>query len=152
MAPPPKKLSYFEDYPVGRKFFTSARTVTEADVVNYAGISGNWDPMHCDVEFAKTTRFGQRIVQGALTYSIAIGLTLRVPDAFGDVIANYGLDKMRFPQPVFINDTLRVEFDIAETMDHAQGGILFYRHHVFNQRDEIACTFTQRVLIKRRPS
>lgn len=143
---------YFEDFLVGQKFSTSSRTVTETDVVNYAALSGNWAPLHCDIEYAKTTRYRQRIVQGGLTYTIAIGLSMHVPKMFGEVIANYGLDKMRFPHPVFINDTLRVEIEIVDAQDHEKGGVLSYRHDVVNQRGETTCSFTQRVLLKKRGS
>ncbi len=144
------QLLCFEDYPVGQKFITPSRTVTETDVVNYAALSGNWAPLHCDVEYAKTTRYGQRIVQGGLTYTISIGLSMHVPDVFGDVIANYGVDKMRFPNPVFINDTIRSELEIVDAQDHDKGGVLSYLHKVMNQRGEVVCAFTQRILIRKR--
>lgn len=140
----------FEDFAVGQKFTSLTRTITETDVVNYAAISGNWHPMHCDIEYAKTTPFGQRIVQGALTYTIAVGLSLNVPAAWGEVIANYGLDEMRFPKPVFINDTIHVEIEIAALTEHKRGGMMSYRFNVINQRGETVCTFAQRVIAKRR--
>lgn len=144
-------LEYYEDFDVGYTVSSLARTITEADVVNYCAISGNWNPMHCDAEYAKTTMFGTRLVQGALIYTIAVGLALKSPDAMGKVIANYGLEKMRFKAPVFIGDTVRVEMSLEAKSEHPKGGMLSFRFNVLNQRQEICCYFTQTVIVEKAP-
>ncbi len=98
---------YFEDYVVGGKRVTSGRTITEADVVIHAGHT--YFPHPVDAEFARQTQFGQRVAHGTMTFAFGIGLTatLTNPVAF-----TYGYDKLRFPKPVFIGDTLHTQITI----------------------------------------
>lgn len=91
---------YFEDYEIGSKFVTSARTVTETDIVNFAGLSGDWFPLHTDEEYARKTVFKGRVAHGMLTLSIASGLLVRSGLVFPEsLIAFYGMDKVRFTAP-----------------------------------------------------
>ena len=97
---------YWNDVEVGHSTGLSrGRTVTETDVVQFMMLTGNWVEIHSNVEFAKDTKFGQRIVQGSLVLAMSQGLftTGRAVAAF------YGLDKLRFTKPVFIGDTIKVE-------------------------------------------
>jgi len=81
---------YFEDWSVGDSITTPARTITEGDVVQFAQLTGDWNPIHTDVEFAKTTPYGQRLAHGLLGLSFAIGLLDRTGAFSGSVIANLG--------------------------------------------------------------
>jgi acyl dehydratase len=92
----------YDELEVGQVFRSGGRTVTETDVVNFCALTGNWIEIHSNVKYASKTRFGKRLVQGSLTYSIVTGLI-----QFGlGIQANYGIDNMRFLSPVFIGDTI----------------------------------------------
>ncbi len=98
----------YDELEVGQRFRSGGRTITETDVVNYCSLTGNWIAIHSDVIFSAKSRFAKRVVQGALTYSIATGLI-----QFGlGIQANYGIDNMRFLSPVFIQDTVYVVADV----------------------------------------
>src|SRR5580704_17647029 len=97
------KTEYFEDYAVGAQRNTSGRTITETDVAFNAGHTGDYFPQHVDAEFARETPFGQRIAHGTMTFAIGIGLTA---DRINPVAFTYGYDRLRFPKPVFIGDTI----------------------------------------------
>lgn len=90
---------YFEDFEVGQRFTTPARTVTEADVVNFAGVSGDYNPIHTDAEFAKSTPFGQRIAHGLLVLSMLTGLRQRAGHFEGTIIAWLEIRNYRFLSP-----------------------------------------------------
>jgi monoamine oxidase len=146
-----EQSTHFEDYIIGQVRETFGRTITEADFVVHAGHSGDFFPHHLDAEFAKTTPFGQRIAHGTMTFTIGIGLTAnRVnPAAF-----TYGYDRLRFPKPVFIGDTIRTRVTVASKEDDAkrpQHGRVVERCEVLNQRGEVvlACDHILLVLKKR---
>lgn len=110
------------------------RTVTETDVVNFMMLTGNWVEIHSNVEFAKDTKFGQRIVQGSLVLAMSQGLftTGRAVAAF------YGLDKLRFTTPVFIGDTIYVECVVLDKKDKNDTfGLATWEMRVTNQRGEL---------------
>lgn len=114
----PKEVSgmpmYFEDFEVGQRFVTAGRTVTEADVVNFAGVSGDYNPIHTDAEFAKSTPFGQRIAHGLLVLSMLTGLRQRTGATDGTLIAWLEIRNYRFLKPVLIGDTVHGETEIVE--------------------------------------
>jgi acyl dehydratase len=140
---------YFEEYKVGERWTTRGRTVTETDVVNFAGVSGDFFPLHVDAEYARTTRFGQRIAHGLLTLSIASGL---VPADPAKVEAFYGLDAVRFVRPVFLGDTVRVEMEVAGKTERDDGsGVVDFRQTVINQHGKPVLTNNYRLLIRKRP-
>jgi 3-hydroxybutyryl-CoA dehydratase len=95
----------FSDLKPGLRFETRGRTITEADIVNFAGFSGDWNPHHVDARFAAGTRFGQRIAHGMGVLSIAIGL---MPFEIEVVRALLGLSHVRFRRPVVLGATIRV--------------------------------------------
>src|SRR5262245_10473299 len=105
---------YFEDYQLNSVRQTSGRTITETDFVIHAGHTGDFFPHHLDAEFARTTPFGQRIAHGTMTFAIGIGLTASLvnPLAF-----TYGYDRLRFPKPVFIGDTIHTRVTISSKED-----------------------------------
>ncbi len=89
-------MKYYEDFEVGYVDTTRARTITEADIVNFAAFSGDWYPLHTDVEYAKKGPFGERIAHGMLVLSVAVGL---MPLYEMAIVAFYGMDKVRFTAP-----------------------------------------------------
>ncbi len=105
---------YFEDYVEGETRETSGRTITETDIVFHAGHSGDFFPHHMDEEFCKTQIFGQRIAHATMTFAIGIGLTAtRInPRAF-----TYGYERLRFPKPVFIGDTIHTSVTTGQKSD-----------------------------------
>ncbi|MDW8041579.1 MAG: MaoC/PaaZ C-terminal domain-containing protein [Nitrososphaerota archaeon] len=145
---------YFEDYHVGLKFKTNGRTITEADIVNYAYLSGDWFPLHIDAEYARKTIFGERVAHGLLTITIASGLLVNrgliSPHSF---IALLGLNNVRFKRPVKIGDTLNVEAEVTskEEKDETKG-IIVIRSTVRNQKEDDVATFDLVALLKKRPT
>lgn len=98
-----------DELEVGHLFRSPGRTVTETDVVNFCMLTGNWIEIHSNTVYAANTRWGQRIVQGQLTFSLISGLL-----QFGPAIqANYGVDKMRFLHPVLIGDTIYATAEVT---------------------------------------
>ncbi|MGC2002551.1 MAG: MaoC/PaaZ C-terminal domain-containing protein, partial [Candidatus Acidiferrales bacterium] len=137
---------YFEDYIVGAQRNTSGRTITETDVVLHAGHSGDFFPHHVDAEFARQTSFGQRIAHGTMTFAIGVGLTASQinPAAF-----TYGYDKLRFPKPVFIGDTIHTRVTIKDKREDAKrpdSGRVIEACEVINQRGEVVL-YCEHILI-----
>lgn len=126
---------FWNDIEVGQTTGVSrGRTVTETDVVSFMMLTGNWVEIHSNVEFAKDTKFGQRIVQGSLVLAMSQGLftTGRAVAAF------YGLDRLRFTTPVFIGDTIKVECALISKADKNETfGLATWEMRVTNQRDEL---------------
>jgi acyl dehydratase len=145
------KIEYFEDYVVDAQRLTSARTITETDVVIHAGHSGDYFPHHVDAEFARSTPFGQRIAHGTMTFAIGVGLTATQinPAAF-----TYGYDRLRFPKPVFIGDTIHTRVTIKEKKDEPNRpgyGRVVEACEVLNQRDEVVMYCEHILLASKRP-
>ena len=143
---------YFEDYVVGAQRVTSGRTITEADVVIHAGHTGDYFPHHVDAEFARHIQFGQRIAHGTMTFAIGIGLTAT---QINPVAFTYGYDKVRFPKPVFIGDTLHTRVTIKhKEVDPKRKGLgkVIEACEVLNQRDEVALYCEHILLVECRPS
>jgi len=104
----------FDDLAVGDEFETAGRTITEADLVNFAGVSGDFNDLHLDAEAMADSEYGERIAQGALVFSVATGLIWQA-DVTGDaLVAFYGVDRLRFRAPVFVGDTVHVELRVGE--------------------------------------
>ena len=142
---------YFEDFEAGEEFMSAGRTVTETDIVNFAGITGDWNEIHTNKELAERGPFGQRIAHGALVFSIATGLSVRLGQTADTVIAFYGLDRLRFVKPTFIGDTIRVRQKVESKNERdPSSGIVTMLNEVINQRDEVVVSYTAKVLLKRR--
>ena len=140
---------YFEDYNIGDTATTQGRTVTESDIVSFAALSGDWNPIHTDAEFAKGGMFGERIAHGLLGLSIASGLAIRLGFMEETVIAFMGLD-WKFRGAIKIGDTIKVRAEIAETkpMPRLGGGLVTFNVEVINQRGETCQKGTWTMLIK----
>jgi 3-hydroxybutyryl-CoA dehydratase len=143
---------YFEEFAVGDEEETPARTVTEADVVQFAALSGDYNQLHTDAEFAKTTPFGQRIAHGLLGLSIASGLAARAGFIEGTALAFTGLT-WKFKKPVLLGDTIRLRTKVSKVraMPRLGGGIVEFDVRVLNQRDETVQQGEWTMLMKSRP-
>ncbi|MEP9383058.1 MaoC/PaaZ C-terminal domain-containing protein [Nocardioides cheoyonin] len=130
---------YFEDFEEGQTFVTPARTVTEADVVSFAAWTGDYNPVHTDAEFARGTRFGQRIGHGVLGVSLCLGLMSRIGVFEGSAVALLGIDDWRFRLPLLIDDTVHCRITIVGTRLTSSGttGVLQRRFELVNQRGEV---------------
>jgi 3-hydroxybutyryl-CoA dehydratase len=141
-------MRYYGDFQVGDVEVTRARTITETDIVNFAAFSGDWYPLHTDIEYAKKGPFGERIAHGMLVLSVATGL---MPLYEMAIIAFYGMDKVRFTAPTKIGDTIHVELEVIEKQDKGDlGGVVALKESVKNQNDEDVAVSTMRVLIAKK--
>lgn len=146
---------YFEDFQVGDTVTTPARTITEADIVLFAALSGDWNPIHTDAKHAKQTDFGERIAHGLLTLAVSSGLLFRagergLPSA---TLALWGMEKVRFVAPTKIGDTLHVEGKVVQlTAVDGRRGLMTFHQRVLNQRDEEVLTYTSKLIVARRPT
>jgi acyl dehydratase len=144
---------YFEDYEIGDSRESTGRTITETDFVVHAGHSGDYFPHHMDAEWCKTQPFGQRIAHGTMTFTIGIGLSA---SQINPLAFTYGYDKLRFPRPVHIGDTIRTRITVKEkTPDpkRPRYGRIVEATEVFNQRDETVL-YCEHVLLatRRKPA
>ena len=141
---------YFEDYRLGETRKTYGRTITETDFVVHAGHTGDFFPHHMDAEAMKDSAFGQRIAHGTMTFAIGIGLTA---SEINPLAFTYGFERLRFPRPVFIGDTIHTVLTIAgldpdpKRPDH---GRITEEVRVYNQRGEVVLACEHIYLAKRR--
>lgn len=142
---------YYDDLELGTVFVSRGRTVTEADLVNFAGLSGDFNELHTNEEYARESPFGRRVAHGALVFSISIGLTTQTGQLDRSVLAFYAVDRLRFTQPVYIGDTITVRKRILDKQDKGQGrGLVVFDTKVVNQRDEIVLVYQDKLLIRKR--
>jgi acyl dehydratase len=129
---------YFEEFKVGQVFYSTARTITETDIVMFAGLSGDYNQIHTDVEYCKTTPFGQRIAHGLLVMSIASGLIAQSGFLDGTVISFREIKDWKFVKTTFIGDTVHVITKVIETksLKRVGGGLIVISLDVRNQNDE----------------
>ena len=144
---------YFEEFEVGQKIITPGRTVTESDIVTFAGLSGDYTQIHTDAEFSKTTSFGQRVAHGLLVLSIASGLAARTGVLDGTVLAFREITDWKFIKPVLIGDTIHVELNVTETkaLPRIGGGAVMILLSVKNQNNETTMKGTWNVLMASKP-
>ncbi len=142
---------FFEELEIGVAVESAGRTVTEADVVAFAGLTGDFTELHTNEEFARTTPFGRRIAHGALVFGIAVGLTTRTNVLDGTIVAFSRVDNLRFVKPVFIGDTIAVRKTVVVVEDKGpQQGLVAFDTRVSNQHGEIVLAYIDKVLVKRR--
>ncbi|NLS79081.1 MAG: dehydratase [Chloroflexi bacterium] len=143
---------YFEEFVVGDTLTSPGRTITETDVMLFAGLSGDYNELHTNTEFSAGTPFGQRIAHGLLGLSIASGLVGRLGLIEGTAIAFTGLE-WRFKAPVFIGDTIHVRAQVEKTrpMRALGGGLVILQITICNQRNETVQEGTWKVLMRARP-
>jgi acyl dehydratase len=142
---------YFDDVGVGQEWESPARTVTEADIVNFAGLSGDFSPIHVDHEFAKTTPFRVPIAHGLLVFSIGSGLGIHYP--LMRTLALMAIREWHFRLPVFIGDTIRSRTRVMEKEQKARGrrGVIVWRRQVINQEGKIVQEGMSVTLVQGRP-
>jgi len=142
---------YYEDFEVGVPHITAARTITEADVVTFAGLSGDFNPLHTDEELGKKTPFGGRIAHGVLTLAVATGLTNQLAIYEGTTIALTELT-IRFTGAVKFGDTIHVVLTPREKTEHKKPdrGFVVFDLDVRNQRDESVLSGSWTCLQRRR--
>lgn len=146
---------YMEDYQIGEKLISPARTMTESDIHAFASLTGDWHPIHTDVEFAKKTPFGERIAHGMLSLCVGSALIFRLgqyvslPKSF---IAFYGMDSVRFTNPVKIGDTIHCEVEITglDPKDEKRG-VITSKNSIKNQRGEECVVYITKALVGRKP-
>ncbi len=144
---------YFEEFEVGHQVITSGRTVTEADIVGFAGLTGDYNQIHTDAEFSKTTPFGERVAHGLLGLSIASGLIVLVGILEGTIMAFREINSWKFSRPIHIGDTIHVEIEIKETklMKRLGGGLVVLQLDVKNQHGDTTMKGTWSALILSKP-
>lgn len=141
----------WESFTLGSATHSERITVTEAHVVNWASLTGDWVPLHMDAEYAAATQFGQRIAHGPLTFALALGLITRT-GLLGDcVVAWLGVDELRLPKPVLFGDTIGVSVVVAETRATSKPdrGLTVLAYTVTNQHQAVVMTFKSSFLLHR---
>ena len=142
-------MRYYEDHELGDRIVTAARTVTETHVVQFCMLTGDWYPLHADKHWAETEGpFGRRIAHGYLVLSFAAGL-MPLPD--WAIVAFYGLDKVRFTAPTYVDDTLHVELEVAELQDKGERGVVTFKTQVIDHTGELKADYLTMVLLAKRP-
>ena len=143
---------FFEEFEPGYKVMTNGRTVSESDIMQFAGLSGDWNPMHTDAEYAKAEMFGERVAHGLLGLSIASGLALQTGFLNRTVEAFTGLD-WKFRAPIKIGDTIFVEAEVKEKKLAPGGtsGFVEFNVNVKNQRGERVQRGTWMIVVKCKP-
>ena len=142
---------YLEDFQVGETFSIPAKTLTDAHFVCFAGLTGDQHPIHYDDDYAKTTRFGQRVAHGLLlTAMTAVGASTLSAMLEGSMVA-FVEQSARFLKPVFIGDTITPELEVSEVLPKTNVGLLRLTTRVKNQRGETVLEGMHAYLIKQRP-
>jgi len=143
---------YFEEFEVGYEIVSAGRTITEADIVNFAALTGDWTQIHVNAEYAKGTIFGQRVAHGLLGLSIAAGLGAQLGFIEETILAFRGLE-WKFSAPIFIGDTIHLRAQVREKKELKKlgGGSVLFDMRLLNQEGKIVQKGTWEVLIKSKP-
>jgi acyl dehydratase len=147
-------VHYLEDLAAGMRFSTAGRTITEADVVAFAGLSGDFNVIHTDAEYAKSSVYGQRVVYGLLGLSIATGLLDRLGTFSGSAIAMLGITDWRFTAPIFIGDTVHLELTVLAvrpSRSKPDRGVVERQFEIVNQHGAVVQAGRIDVLVRRDP-
>ena len=141
---------FFEDFQVGQKGVSATRTITEHDIVAFAGLSGDFNLIHVDAEFAKSTPFGQRIAHGLLGLTIASGLAVQTGVLGANVIAFREVGEWKFIKPIFIGDTVHVVMEITETkaLPRLGGGLVTMLAALTNQSNDVTMKGLWTIIVK----
>lgn len=144
---------YYEEFEEGETIdHDKRRTITESDNQRFCDMTMNQQPLHLDSEFASDTEFGERLVNGLYTLSLAVGLT--IPDTSdGTIVANLSYDDVEHPTPVFHGDTIRARSTVTKKRETSDGerGIVTMHVEVHNQSDELVCEFHRTILSLKHP-
>lgn len=147
-----QQREYGDQYQVGDIYKTAAITITETHVVNWAGLTMDFYPLHMDKEYAAKTPFGERLVHGPMIFALAVGLVGMTGIGGTAVVAWLGADKMRMLKPVKIGDTIRVEVEVREQRPtrKPEQGVQVWGYTVKNQRDEEVMVFDYTMMFQMR--
>ena len=145
---------YFEDFEIGEELVTPARTITSTDIVNFACISGDFNEVHVNHEYCKTTPFGQPVAHGPLVYAIMGGLQYASGINDGTLIALLGIDKWRLLNPVMHGDTIRMYSKVIEKKKSSKPdrGVIVFERKCIKHDGTVAQEMTATILYKRRPN
>jgi acyl dehydratase len=143
---------WFEEIDVGEESESPGRTITEADIVLFAGLSGDYNVLHTDAEFMKSSSFGERIAHGLLGLAIQSGLFTRAGTPYATL--GCGTLRWKFKGPIKIGDTIRVRARVTAKEDapKVDRGLVTVQRHVLNQRDEIVQEGETDLIVQRRPT
>jgi acyl dehydratase len=143
---------YFDQFAPGETFRHDVRrTVTETDNLLFTALTHNTQPMHLDAEAAAKSEFGHILVNSIFTFGFMLGVSVS-DTTLGTLVANLEMDKVVFPKPVRIGDTLRAEtkvVEVRESRSRPRQGIVVFEHHCFNQRGEVVARCLRTALMKR---
>jgi acyl dehydratase len=145
---------YFEDFEVGLRIVTAGRTVTEADVVNFAALSGDYNMLHTNEEYAKASPFGARIAHGLLVTAMVTGLVDRTGVLEGTTMAFREINEWKFVRPVYLGDTIYAILEVEQTrpLRRLGGGAVTILVEVRNQKEETVMKGRWTVLMFSRPA
>ena len=145
---------YFEEFETGQKVVSLGRTITESDIVWFAGLSGDYTQIHTDSQFAQNSPFGRRVAHGLLVMSIASGLAARTGVLEGTVLLFREITNWKFVKPVFIGDTVHVEMEVVEMkeMRRIGGGAVVIELRIVNQEGEVVMKGNWNVLMALKPT
>jgi 3-hydroxybutyryl-CoA dehydratase len=156
MSPLPsgKRGMYFEEFEAGQRIVSMGRTITESDIVTFAGFSGDYNQIHTDAEFSQESGFGQRVAHGLLGLSIASGLAVQTGLMEGTIMAFREVNNWRFSLPIFIGDTIHVIIEVKDVkaLRRLGGGAVILELNILNQRDEKVMKGTWTALISSKPA
>ncbi|HET9427127.1 MAG TPA: MaoC family dehydratase [Allosphingosinicella sp.] len=145
---------FFDEWKVGDVIAHSVtRTVTETDNVLVSALTHNPQPMHLDHEVAAKSEFGKPLVNSIYTFGLMVGVSV-ADTTLGTLVANLGYDKLVFPTPVFVGDTLRSESECVEaraSKSRPNAGIVTWEHRSYNQRGELVCKCSRSALLLKKP-
>lgn len=146
---------WFDELEVGQRFdHAIRRTVTETDNLLVSTLTHNPAQLHLDAEYMKGTEYGRIIVNSTFTLGLMVGVSVG-DTTLGTAIANLGWDEVRFPRPVFVGDTLRIETEVAELREsksRPDAGIVTFVHRAFNQAGELVASCRRSGLQRKRPA
>ncbi|MFB6070626.1 MAG: MaoC family dehydratase [Halanaeroarchaeum sp.] len=145
---------YYEEFTVGETIeHATTRTVSESDNQRFCDMTMNQQPLHLDAEFAGDTQFGERIVNGLYTMSLAVGIS--IPETTdGTIVANLSYDDVQHPRPVYHGDTIGARSTVTDKRETSDGerGVVTMHVEAHNQDDELVCEFDRTVLAEKRPT
>jgi len=146
---------FFDEWQVGDRVDHSiTRTVTETDTLLISTLTHNPQPMHLDHQVAAQSEFGKPLVNSIYTFGLMVGVSVS-DTTLGTLVANLGYDRLVFPAPVFVGDTLRSEsecIEVRESKSRPNAGIVTWEHRSFNQRNELVCKCSRSALLLKKPA
>jgi len=143
---------FYEDFQEGDSCVTQGRTITEADVYIFAGLTGDFSQIHVDKKYSESGDFGERIVPGLYAMSLAEGLKTLTGLYKTTGVASLGYNEWRFKKPIFFGDTVYVNFIVEKKREtsNKDRGILFLRVRMFNQKDEVVQEGVHVLMVRRK--